>query len=112
MKTIRTLKFIVNGQIITLDPSCDFSGLVPGTNSYLRAEFTFSPEWNGCVKVASFWSALGREYPPEVLRDGNSCIIPAEALEKRIFKIKVIGRNGGTMLSTDKVAVYQNGGKK
>lgn len=108
---MRTLKFIVDGQIIAQDPECDFSGLVPGTDSYLRAEFKFSPQWHGYAKVASFWSALGREYPPKVLEDGKSCIITAEALEKRIFKIKVIGRNGRSMLQTNKIAVMQNGGK-
>lgn len=107
----RTLKFIVDGQIIAPDPNCDFSGLVPGTESYLRAEFSFSSEWAGCAKVASFWSAMGREYPPQVLEDGKSCMIPAEALKKRIFKVRVIGKKGRAMLATDKVAVIQNGGK-
>ena len=40
---MRTLKFIVEGQIIKQDPSCDFTNLVPGTEGYLRAEFSFSP---------------------------------------------------------------------
>ena len=39
---MRTLKFIVEGQIIKQDPNCDFSNLVPGTEGYLRAEFSFS----------------------------------------------------------------------
>ena len=49
---MRTLKFAVNAQRITSDPNCDFSGIVPGTAGYLKAHFSFSPEWSGMVKVA------------------------------------------------------------
>lgn len=109
---MRTLKFIVEDQIIKPDPSCDFSGLVPGTNGYLRAEFSFSPEWNGYVRVVSFWSPLGREYPPQVLYDGLSCIIPEEALKKRKFKVQVIGKKNELRLKTNKIEVNQNGGRE
>ena len=51
---MRTLKFIVEGQIIRPDPSCDFSGLVPGSEGYLRAEFSFSKDWVNTIKVVSF----------------------------------------------------------
>lgn len=108
---MRTLKFIVEDQLIRQDPGCDFSGLVPGTKGYLQAEFRFSPEWAGCAKIASFYSALGREISYQVLKDGRTCMIPAEALAKQTFKIKVLGTNGDIVLTTDKVAVNQNGGK-
>ena len=39
---MRTLKFIVDGQILRQDPTCDFSNIVPGTEGYLIAEFAFS----------------------------------------------------------------------
>lgn len=107
---MRTLKFIVEGQIIKQDPKCDFTNLVPGTEGYLRAEFSFSPEWNTCTKVASFWSAIGKEYEPQLLSDGKSCIIPAEALEKYAFKVGVVGRNSNLRLKTNTVAVKQDGG--
>lgn len=107
---MRTLKFIVDGQIIRQDPNCDFTNLIPGTEGYLRAEFSFSPEWRGCVKVASFWSAVGKEYPPQILEDGKSCVIPAQALEKYAFKVGVIGKNDTLKIKTNKVAVIQNGG--
>lgn len=42
---MRTLKFIVNAQQIHKDPSCDFDNLVAGTKNYLRAHFTFSPDF-------------------------------------------------------------------
>ena len=108
---MRTLKFIVDNKIIKQDPKCDFSDLIPGTEKYLRAEFSFSPEWNGFKKVVAFWSALGKEYPPQVLSDGKSCIIPFEALKRRTFKVQVVGERGDLKLTTNKVAVSQNGGK-
>ena len=108
---MRTLRFIVDKQTITQDPSCDFSGIVPGTSGYLQAEFVFSQDWNGCAKVVAFYSPMGYEYTPEVLKDGRTCMIPAEALAKRTFKIKVIGDNRkGLVLTTNKVVVHQNGG--
>lgn len=107
---MRILKFIVNDQIITQDPNCDFSGLVPGTEGYLKAEFAFSSEWNGTVKVASFYSQMGTEYPPQILEDGKTCTIPAEALKRRVFKVKVIGKRNSFKLETNKLTVRQNGG--
>lgn len=104
---MRTLKFIVEGQIIRPDPNCDFSGLVPGTNQYIRAEFAFSKEWISVPKVAAFYSRLGTEYQPQALNDGRSCVIPTEALKKRRFKIRILGKNG---LVTNRVEVEQEGG--
>lgn len=104
---MRTLKFIVDGQIIRQDPRCDFTDLVPGTEGYLQAEFSFSKEWVNSPKVAAFYSRLGKEYTPQALKDGRTCLIPKEALEKRIFKVQVMGRNG---LVTNKLEVDQKGG--
>ena len=106
---MRTLKFIVDKQLITKDPNCDFEGLVPGTEQYLQAEFSFSPEWNDCAKVASFYSVMGKEYTPQILKDGKTCIIPAEALKKRKFSIRIFGK-GAHSIVTNKVTVDQNGG--
>lgn len=108
---MKILRFIVENQIIKKDPSCDFSNLVPGTKGYMVAEFSFSDEWDGMTKVVGFYSPLGREYPPRVLADGKTCVIPFEALEKRIFKVQVVGKKGDSRLKTNKVVVYQNGGK-
>lgn len=107
---MRTLKFIVEGQVLKPDPNCDFSGLVPGSEKYLRAKFDCSSEWNNCVKVAGFWSRLGNEYPPQVLTD-NACDIPADALGSKYFKIQLIGkRKDGFKLQTNKLEICQNGG--
>ena len=108
---MRTLKFIVRGQTISLDPECDFSGLVPGTEGYLRAEFSFSSEWDNTTKVAAFFSNLGIEFEPQVIKADGTCMIPAQALEKSIFKVQVIGQRNTYKLSTNKVKVYQKGGK-
>ena len=108
---MRTLRFIVEDQILTRDPNCDFDNLVPGTEGYLRAEFLFSPEWNGSKKVAAFYSTMGREYPPQVLKDGKTCMIPVEACSKQSFAIHVIGKKDGYKILTNKVTVSQMGGK-
>lgn len=108
---MRTLKFIIDGQIIKQDPNCDFDNLVPGSEGYLQAEFSFSSEWKNCAKVAAFYSMMGREYPPQILEDGKTCSIPAEASMKRDFTIRVIGKKEGFKIATNKVTVSQNGGK-
>lgn len=107
---MRTLKFVVDGQNISLDPKCDFTGLVPGTSGYLEASFSFSSEWDGCSKVAAFFSNLGREFTPQVI-NGSTCVIPPEALEKSVFKVQVIGKKGDYNIRTSRVAVQQRGGK-
>lgn len=107
---MRTLKFIVEDQIVRPDPNCDFSDLVPGTKGYLKAEFSFSKAWEGYTKVAGFFSMMGREYKPQVLRDGKSCTIPAEACARSQFRIQVLGKKDVDVLKTNKLVVLQNGG--
>ena len=109
---MRTLKFIVKDQVLIQDPKCDFSGLIPGTEGYLQAEFSFSNDWNGYMKVAGFANVFtGKEYTPQALQDGKTCIIPAEALEKREFYIWVVGKKDGLKLKTNRLTVVQNGGR-
>lgn len=107
--TVRTLRFIINEQIITRDPNCSFDDLVPGTEGYLQAEFLFSPEWDGLVKVAAFYSSMKKEYQPQILKDGKTCMIPPEASKLSHFQVRVIGKKGGLKLTTNKVSVNQNG---
>lgn len=108
---MRTLRFIVDGKTITQDPSCDFSGLFPGRNPSVRAEFTFSSEWKNKVKVAAFWSVLDKEYEPQELQD-DSCIIPSEALAKPSFKVQILGKRGKERIDTNKLSVLQRGDKR
>lgn len=113
-ENMRVLKFVISGQIISIDPNCDYIGLIPGTEGYIQAEFRFSQEWDGCAKVAAFYSPLGLEYAPQILKDGKTCIIPSEALKKQTFKVQVLGENKqkNYRLTTNKVEVHQNGGNR
>lgn len=108
---MRTLRFIVDGQTVKQDPTCDFSGLFLNKDSGVCAEFIFSSEWNDKIKVAAFWSMLDREYEPQAL-DNNTCIIPVEAFSKATFKIQVLGIGGRERLATNKLVVLQTGGKR
>ena len=108
---MRVLKFIVEGQSIKPDPFCDFSGLVPGTEGYIQAEFSFSNEWRDYVKVVAFYSAMGKELTPKKLSDGRTCLIPREALQGRVFKLRVLGKKQDATMLTDKIAVKQKGDK-
>lgn len=107
---MRTLKFIVEGQTVKPDPRCDFSGLVPGTEGYLQAEFSFSKEWNNITKVVGFYSKLGNEYEPQPLKNNRTCMIPPDATNKRSFKLQVIGMQGDYTIRTDRFEVIQKGG--
>lgn len=108
---MRTLRFIVDGQTVKQDPTCDFSGLFLNKDSGVCAEFIFSSEWNDKIKVAAFWSMLDREYEPQAL-DNNTCIIPVEAFSRASFKIQVLGIGGHERLATNKLVVLQTGGKR
>lgn len=105
---MRTLRFIVEGNTIKQDPACDFGNLFPGKNLSVRAEFSFSPEWNKKVKVAAFWSMLDSEYEPQEIVDGG-CVIPTEALNKAAFKIQVLGKKGTKRIDTNKLTIRQGG---
>lgn len=103
---MRILRFNVDQQIIEADPNCDFTGLIPGTEGYLKAEFTFSQDWNGLGKIAIF--SFGRnEYPVRLFN--NSCVIPKEVLDRRKYYIHVTGVKPKMKLTTNKIGVKQNG---
>lgn len=70
---MRLLKFNVNTQHIQKDPSCNFTGIVAGTQDYLKAHFTFSPEWQDCIIVASFWRD---KEDHAVFVENGECMIP------------------------------------
>lgn len=107
---MRVLQFIVEGRTIKPDPSCDFNGLFPGRNKSIKVEFIFSPEWEKKVKVAAFWSVMGAEFPPQTIKDDNTCMIPIEALDKSAFKIQILGKYRGSTTFTNSFTVYQKGG--
>lgn len=107
---MRTLKFVVEGQIIKQDPKCDFSNLVPGTDGYLQVSFEFSKEWSDCDKVVGFWSVMGREYSPQKLSGEGCCMVPSDALKRREFKMQIFGMRKDYKITTNKVTISQNGG--
>ena len=109
---MRTLRFIVDGQTVKQDPTCDFSGLFLNKDSGVCAEFIFSSEWNDKIKVVAFWSILDKEYEPQALDNKNACIIPVEAFARASFKIQVLGIRGHERLTTNKLVVLQTGGKR
>ena len=101
---MRILSFIVSAQNIQKDPACDFSGIVAGTQGYLRAEFSMSKEWMGC-KLAVVFSCLGKEYAEPVLNGG--CKIPSEALTWDSFGVRVVGQRAGYRITTNEIKVRQ-----
>ena len=110
---MQVLKFIVNGETITLDPTCDLTGLFPGSEDQIKAEFIFSSEWESRVKVAAIWSIMDKEYTPQVVNEDNSCLIPREAISKIAFKVQVLGgKKNRPTLRTNTVTVYQRGRKR
>lgn len=106
---MRTLKFNVEKQLIRRDPNCDFEGIVPGTEGYLKAYFSFSKEWDGCIKVVEFSTRFGEESEPQYLKDGCSCIIPSDALKNKRFRIRVIGKKKDYRITSNYVTVSQKG---
>lgn len=109
---MRTLQFIVKGQEIYPNKQKDISGLVAGTSGYLRAKFSFSQDWNDCVKVCGFSSKSGIEFEPKQLDADNSCIIPKEALEYHEFEIRLYGKNKKYTITTRPIKIKQYGGVK
>lgn len=102
---MRNLDFIADGQRLSRDPLCDFTGIAAGSRGYLQARFRFSREWSGCKKVAVFL-CRGTEYPVG-LKD-NQCIIPWEALESaRAVQVYVVGRREGYQITTNMTAFPQ-----
>lgn len=104
---MRTLKFIIEGLSIRKDSQCDFSGIVPGTKGYLRAEFDFDYDWSSCKKMVVFSHPSIESIPVRVTN--NTCMIPEEVLKYRKFKMEVIGVKTGLRLATNKLEVEQNG---
>lgn len=102
----RTLKFAVDRQIISKCQDCDFSGIVKGSEGYLKAMFVFSREWYGCKVAASFWCG-GTEYAVPV--KNGECVIPSEALTGDQFYVSLMGVKEGYKITTNKLKVPQEG---
>ena len=102
---MRTLEFVVEGQLIKKKTDCDFSNIVSGSIGYLKAKFYFSSEWDNCRKAASFW-VDDNEYP--VLLDVNDeCVIHPQALTGERFLVSVTGAKSDYKIKTTKTKVRQ-----
>ena len=102
----RDLAFIVEDQELSKDPSCDFSGLVPGSSGYLRVVFVFHGLWDTLAKAAVF-STNGVESAMPITND--SCVIPDSVLKEKSFSIRLVGKNSQQMLQTNRLVVNQLG---
>lgn len=102
---MRLLVFNVNSQCVHKDPECDFSHIVAGTKKYLRAKFNFSDDWNGCVKVASFWR--GEKEEAVMLNSNGTCDIPPEVLTGATFRVSITGQRNDYRIITNKIIVRQ-----
>lgn len=100
----RVLKFKVDKQVIKKEG--DFSGIVKGSQGYLAAEFSFSPDWSGCKVVASFFIAE-QEHPIPI--NNRRCMIPDEVLTGDYFRVQVVGMKNNQIIKTNKVLVRQEG---
>ena len=71
-----------------------------GTREYLKAEFSFSEEWDGLTKTAFFRGANGNTYSQ--LLENDACTVPAEVLTApgRVG-VSVSGTLGETVITTD-----------
>lgn len=104
---MRKLNFIVNNQIMTKDPKCDWTGIVRGTVGYLQANFQISSdEWKGCAIAAEFTSGHKTEHAPII---NGKCTIPSEILTRSRFKVKLIGVKDNYKITTNEVEVRQDG---
>lgn len=104
---MRILEFEVRKQRLTKKPTCDFSGLVAGSEGYLHAQFRFSDkDWDRCItKIARFW--IGSTEHAKYLDDNNQCVIPPEALTGDKFEVCILGVASGYKIETNKIRVKQ-----
>ena len=102
---MRTLKFNVKDQTITKDPESDFKQLHKETA--VQAVFSFSEDWDGYVKVASFTRAE-KELEPKILLHGTTCDIPYEALRGSFFRMSIIGKNDKGKKRTKQILINTN----
>ena len=104
---MRTLRFDVNGQKLTCAPGCDFTGLVRGTEGYLRAAFSTDGAWSGCKRAAAFFTVTGKEHARPVI-DGE-CEIPPQVLTGQVFGVRLVGMRADYKITTNIIYIEQEG---
>lgn len=108
---MRILEYFVNGNEIKKIPRNNYSGLIPKSKESVKLKFTFSSEWDNTAKVVEFVTRDGKECEPQILIN-NVCMIPEQALNEYIFYIRVLGKSKDDLLTTEKMTICQDGGKR
>lgn len=95
------LKFdLQNTNIIRYDESYP----ITRTTEYFYADFTFSKEWEGMSKFANF-SVDGINWVTRAIDIDGECLVPWEVIIIPNFKIKVEGKLGTTILTSDEIEI-------
>ena len=108
---MRMLSFMVDGDTIVKDPTCDFRGLSSVKDEFVKAKFTFSEEWAGAVIVLGITS-FRYEYDPIIVGKDGRCQIPTKVFQRSIFDLQLFGRNREVRLKTNPLKINQNGGAR
>lgn len=104
---MKSLRFIVKGQMIKKDPDSPFYQMVAGSSNYYIAKFSMDAAWTGFACLAHFEADGDEEYVP--IKYGKA-IFPENILKYKSFTVQVIGRKNDTILVTNKNKVIQIGG--
>lgn len=99
---MRTIKFRVNQQRIK--PMNSVSFVYPGTDNYLKLEFEFGNDWDGCNIGISF----GSKKIMQVLKD-NYCIVPKEAFDEDQLSFYLAGVKEGYSIRSQEFIIKLGG---
>ena len=102
---MRIVRFIVEADTITKDPDSNWLNLKNEDSVF--AQFSFSKDWDGFVKVAGF-ERSNVEFTPKVLIYGYTCEIPKEAFDGTFFRLYVMGKNGSKRKKTRDIIINLN----
>lgn len=101
---MRTIDFTVSEQRLRCDEK---PHIIAGSKGYLKARFSFSPDWKGYAKAVSFFGMDDEEHPVELRND--EAAIPDEVTDGPIIRIQVFGMKGDAKVKTNVVALRQRG---
>lgn len=101
---MRSLKYIVHGQSLERDNSCDFSNIVAGSKKYLMLQFSFSKDFDDHRKVACFIKNNSIDYIPII---NNVCFVPDELTEERKIYFYLAIVKGDQKIVTNKISIKQ-----
>lgn len=100
---MRKLRFMAEGMALSrVSPT---TGIVAGSEGYLRAEFDLSEDYEGCRVYATFRGDSGGEWAERVV-DG-SCGVPTEVTGGRAWGVSLTAVSDGFRLDTNEVTVRQ-----